>query len=125
VAHGFAVSELGIDGFTPLLPDLILKDFAGDNTFRWFHLIGGNPSYFAPSEAQHVLGWGFFQKEADEYLIVWLRLLANEGAPVYCAVAGTLTPTQSARAHAAAEARARARGTPNGQPQSELPVSLI
>ncbi len=106
IAHGFAVLELGIEGFAPLLPEIILKDYGGDNTFSWYHLLGGNPSQFAPSEAQHVLGWGFFQKDADEYVIVSLRLLANEGAPVYFAVAGTLTPEQSAKAHALAEARA-------------------
>jgi hypothetical protein len=107
IAHGFAVLELGIDGFTPLLPEIILKDYGGDNSFSWYHLIGGNPSQFAPSEAQHVLGWGFFQKDACEYLIVSLRLLANEGAPIYFAVAGTLTPEQSIKAHALAETRAQ------------------
>jgi len=102
IAHGFAVLTFGIDGFTPLLPKIILNDYRGDNSLSWYHLVGGNPSQFAPAEAQHVLGSGFFQKDGNEYLIIWLRLLANTGAPVYFAVAGTLTPEQSAKAHALA-----------------------
>jgi hypothetical protein len=47
IAHGFAVLELGIDGFTPLLPEIILKDYGGDNSFSWYHLVGGNPIQFA------------------------------------------------------------------------------
>jgi hypothetical protein len=108
-AHGFAVLELGTEGFNPLLREIILMDYGGDNTFHWYGLVGGNPTQFAPSEeAQHVLGWGFFQKGTDEYLIVSLRLLANEGAPVYFAVAGTLAPEQSQKAHASAETRSQA-----------------
>jgi hypothetical protein len=115
IAHGFAVLELGIDGFEPLLPEIILKDYGGDNSFSWFHLIGGDPRSLAPSEALHVLGWGFFEKVGTEYLIVSLRLLANAATPIYYAVAGTLTPEQSARAHALEEARAGTRGTTYGQ----------
>jgi hypothetical protein len=114
IAHGFAVLELGLDGFTPLLPDVVLKEYGGDNSLSWFHLVGGDPRQFAPAEAQHVLGWGFFEKNDTEYLIVSLRLLADEGAPVYFAVAGTLTSDQSAKAHAAAEVRAQERGTTHG-----------
>jgi hypothetical protein len=107
IAHGFAVLELGIDGFTPLLPEIILMNYGDDNSFSWYDLVGGNPMQFAPAESQHVLGWGFFKKGAYEYLIVSLRLLANEGAPSYFAVAGTLTPEQSVKALALAENRAQ------------------
>ena len=86
------------NGFTPILPEIILKDYGGDNTLSWYDLVGGDVRHFAPSGAQHVLGWGFFQKGNDEYLIVSLRLLANAGAPIYSAVAGTLTPEQSMKA---------------------------
>ena len=36
IAHGFAVLELGMKGFTPLLPEIILKDYGGDNTLSWY-----------------------------------------------------------------------------------------
>jgi hypothetical protein len=103
IAHGFAVLTFGIDGFTPLLPQIILKDYRGDDSLSWYHLVGGDPRQFSPAEAQqHALGWEISQKDGDEYLKISLRLLANTGAPVYFAVAGTLTPEQSAKAHALA-----------------------
>ena len=63
IAHGFAVLELGLDGFSPMLPELVLKDYDADNSLSWFHLIGGDPRDFAPSETQHVLGWNLSRKK--------------------------------------------------------------
>jgi hypothetical protein len=51
IAHGFAVLELGIEGFTPLLSEIILKDYGGDNSLSLYDLLGGDPRQFAPSKA--------------------------------------------------------------------------
>jgi hypothetical protein len=115
IAHGFAVLEFGLGGFSPLLPELVLRNYGGDNSLSWFHLVGGEPHHCAPSEAQHTLGWTVGENGNTVYLIVILRLFDNLGAPVYYAAAGTLNQEQLEQARAREEARAQGRGIIHGQ----------
>jgi hypothetical protein len=110
IAHGFAVAELGLDGFMPMLPPFILREFgAKENWPNCYHVVGGNPFDWAPDEALHVLGWGF-PDSGHQYLVVLIRLFANLGAPIFQVVVGEVTEEQKARAIALGEARERTRG---------------
>ena len=52
IAHGFAVWQFGLDGFVPMLVELILHDFNSDQLHPdQFHLVGGDLRNFAPQRA--------------------------------------------------------------------------
>lgn len=107
-AHAFAVAELGLDGFNPLLTNSIRSRF--DQPLDWpdrYDYVGGDPRDFAPCDALHQLGWGFVSRDGRDFLVVLLRLFAYLGAPVFQVVVGDFTPEQKARARALAKARVR------------------
>ena len=103
MAHGFAVGELGLSGFTSVLFPKILND-----TNVWddrFLFVGGDYREIAPSDAQHELGWGIFDSGGTNYLVVFVRIFSNLGAPWFHAVVGTLSAAQLEHALAVTEAR--------------------
>ena len=88
IAHGYAVAMFGIDGFNPLLTDLIL----GRNVVRAPELVGSEPEIEPPaSGALHQLD---LLETEKNFLIVRIRLFASssiEGAhgfPTYLVIAG-------------------------------------
>lgn len=107
IAHGFAVWQFGLDGFTPLLLDLILRGHEGDGSLSRYHIIGGDLRSFAPTNFLHVLGWTICPKDDKEYLLVASRLFSYLGGPMYFAVVGELNAEQSARARTVSEAHER------------------
>ncbi|WP_354077823.1 hypothetical protein [Constrictibacter sp. MBR-5] len=106
IAHSFAVAEIGLGNFQPLLADFAVRSFPLREQYTdCYHLVGGDPKSYAPSEALHTLGWGVWQNGLEAYLIVCIRLFASLGAPSYVLVAGKLTCEAH---HEAVRARAEA-----------------
>jgi hypothetical protein len=88
IAHAYAVARLGVDGFKPLLIDLIL----GRNVVRAPELVGSEPEIAPP--ASGVLHELDLVKNKN-FVVVRIRLLASSsikgahGVPTYLVVAGT------------------------------------
>jgi hypothetical protein len=110
IAHGFAVSQFGLDGFVPMLIKLIRHDFNSDQPHPDpFRLVGGDLRNFgAHSDRLHTLGWGFFETQSKAYLLVAVRLFSYLGGPIYYAIAGYFTEEQLAKARAISKAHAQA-----------------
>ena len=97
IAHGHAVGELGIDGFSHLLPPVILGEFSKISQ----HLVGVSDNEFFvpnddvdpinPSYTAHEIYLKLLRRESDILAIVGVRLFAAHGAPFYECVAGPLT----------------------------------
>jgi hypothetical protein len=102
IAHGFAVSQIGLDGFTPLLTDFIRREFARDEEYSdFYNLIGGDPNDYVADDALHLIGGHFYEKVGRTYFVIDIRLFANLGAPVFMATVGeVITPEQKAKARA-------------------------
>ena len=85
IAHSYAVANLGLSGFRPLLPDLIL----GKSTAApW--LVGGDASEPAP-DTEPALHHVYLQNcltAGVEYVLVAVRLFAFVGMPRYHVVVG-------------------------------------
>jgi hypothetical protein len=83
VAHCFAVAELGLRGFQPLLPDMILRrDLSERAAF-----MGGGEGNEPPSTEAHEVE--FAEHGSDRSLIVVrVRLLASLGTPSHHVVVG-------------------------------------
>ena len=89
-AHAFAVAELGVSGFTPLLPEAILKNpnlWGASGLEDMEALIGGLPDQ-PPSDTLHEIGWNTIEARGKRCAVVVLRLFASLGAPVYLIVVG-------------------------------------
>lgn len=83
IAHGYAVAHLGMDGFRPYLPPVILRDT--EDPFRY---VGG---YLEPPPnpgALHQVTQGYAEINGAKYVLVRIRLFALLGAPEYVVVAG-------------------------------------
>ena len=80
IAHSYAVAELGLGGFTPLLREFIRGE--GGDRFRY---VGGEFKPGAPGAGLHEIG---FEQGVTGYLVVRIRLFASLGAPVYRVVVG-------------------------------------
>ena len=103
IAHGYAVGELGIDGFHHMLPTVILKDFSK----VYQYLVGISDRVFTPPNGNepsdnqsdplhptytaHETYLKLLRREADFLAIVGVRLFAAHGTPFYECVAGPLT----------------------------------
>lgn len=108
IAHGFAVAELGLDGFSPMLPEFILRTFGQkENWPNCYHVVGGDPRDYAADNALHVLGLGMISANGIIYLVVAIRLFANLGAPVFHVVVGEVNQEQQVRIAALEKARVR------------------
>lgn len=84
IAHGYAVAYLGVDGFTPFLPGLILDDSSDP-----FLYVGGYSEPPADPAALHQFEQGHAVLGGTKYALVRIRLFASLGAPEYVVVAGT------------------------------------
>jgi hypothetical protein len=82
IAHGYAVAELGLDGFRPTLLDIILND---DPQFIGRHVGGALDDSPASDELHEIKVDDFF---ARRWVVVEVRLFANRGMPTYWVVAG-------------------------------------
>jgi hypothetical protein len=89
IAHGYAVAELGSDGFLPMLPDLIL----GRDLSLCTHLVGQYSEAWPIPEPPPVAMIDMRRAEVNglAYVAVILRLLAELGpeTPAYAVIAGT------------------------------------
>jgi hypothetical protein len=86
IGHGFAVAQWGLEGFKPLVPDVILR-----RSHRWFRYVGGRMTgtLLQPGERAHnVLRSGWWPTLGGMRLVVEVQLFANLGAPVYHVVVG-------------------------------------
>lgn len=83
IAHGFAVSQVGLDAFTHFLPDLIL----GKSNF-FPHFIGGDPVRLEKPPSNRLCELQLNKLENTEYLFVTIRLFCFLDAPQYAVVVG-------------------------------------
>jgi hypothetical protein len=91
IGHSYAVAKLGGQGFEPLLPPFIRRRFATDEQYpECFRYIGGDSNLYAPSDDLHTLGHTIAPFDGRQYVVVYVRLFANLGAPLYTAVVGHL-----------------------------------
>jgi hypothetical protein len=85
IAHSYAVANLGLNAFTPLLPDLILGKSA---VAPW--LVGGDTSGSVPATQQdlHSVYLQNCMTAGVEYTLVAVRLFGFVGMPRYHVVVG-------------------------------------
>ena len=81
IAHAFATTELGIDGFAPLL----LSTIRGEPPALLAWLIGCPIGDEPPSAERHEIG---FAKLDVAHVTVGVRLFASQHLPTYYVVAG-------------------------------------
>ena len=89
IGHAYAVAQLGINGFKPLLPDLIL----GKSTeASW--LVGGDASGIPllDEEGLHSIHLQNCLHDGVKYVLVAIRLFAFAGMPRYHVVVGEALP---------------------------------
>lgn len=84
IAHGYAVAYLGVDGFAPFLPEVIL-----DESSDPFLYVGGYSEPPANEAALHSVEHGYAVLGGTKFVLVRIRLFASLGAPEYVVVAGT------------------------------------
>lgn len=84
IAHSYAVAELGIDGFTPFLTNIIL----GADTGHLSHYVGGTREIPLASNNVYEIELTTVESAAPHsYLIVTIRLLSDvQGMPVIGAI---------------------------------------
>ncbi len=95
IAHSFAVAELGLDKFKPLLVSLITR---GD--ISRMNLVGGDDALNdgqRPSVALHELALGYQRINGTVYVVARIRLFASSGGPFYSVVVGDSLETPVAR----------------------------
>lgn len=84
-AHCLAVAEYGIEGFEPLLNDLILgKDYS-----KMFYYVGGYPSLQSSDPTSYTMTLGLIKTPPlIDYIHVSIRIFADLGSPMYRVIAG-------------------------------------
>lgn len=84
IAHSYAVAEMGLNTFTPLLQDFILGKRLRLNEF-----VGGNMNETPPLPIRNALNIRrVIEVDGREYIAVDIRLFADQGAPEYYVLAG-------------------------------------
>lgn len=87
IGHSFAVAEIGLDHFKPLLRKAIL----GEEMWNHGYYVGGEPNPIPPSKYSTELGLRRLRDpKGKEYVVARIRLFGDLGAPVYYAVVGEL-----------------------------------
>jgi hypothetical protein len=87
IGHAFAVFELGVDGFTPMLTDIIRDPDRSSRAAIGF--IGGlHPAPPAPRSLHEMKVGRATIAGGPTFVVVRLRLFAQFGAPVYSVVVG-------------------------------------
>lgn len=85
IGHSYAVAQLGIGNFQPLLLDII-----NDRTPKFVgYLIGGSPVREPRGSALHELSLERHALSDETLYVVRVRLFAYLGGPIYYVVAGT------------------------------------
>jgi hypothetical protein len=87
IAHAKAVAELGVDGFAPLLPNLVLGNAKAPS--RFVGCYSGEP-IAAESNVVHRLHLEWLTVDKTTYVNANIRLFAQLGTPTYLVVVGTL-----------------------------------
>jgi hypothetical protein len=87
IAHAFAMGTMGPERFEPILPELIRDPDLTSRAILPF--IGGQPIKSPSPERRHHLEHTSVEIDGKIYFLVNVRLFANLGAPIYCAVIGT------------------------------------
>jgi len=87
IGYAFAAAELGQDGFTPLVRELILGEMATMDL-----LVGGLRDRLQPKDDFHDLWLSSYQTKQATYLIANVQLFASLQGPIYRVVVGNLPP---------------------------------
>ena len=95
IAHGFAVGEIGIENFKPVLTPFILGNEDHLELGPWF--IGLSNFPLEAGTAHHQLAWGVQQWEHHWLAVVRVRLLSQFPTQAYNVVAGVFTPAGRSR----------------------------
>jgi hypothetical protein len=82
--HAYAVAELGLDAFRPLLVDAIL----GSDALRLGHFIGSSALEAPVGNDLHEIGIDDTGLGGGKYVVVRVQLFANRGMPVHYVVVG-------------------------------------
>jgi hypothetical protein len=95
IAHTFAYAKLGPNIFSPWIGNFVRKKYETtspmDSTiYEWVGGIGGKK--FAPSKSLHELALGTVDKLGKTHIVVFIRLFATLGAPVYQVIVGEMLP---------------------------------
>jgi hypothetical protein len=86
IAHAFAVAEVGLDGFAPVLQPTILSEQEDP-----FQFVGCQEQADLPKQSWlHEMSFLCWEQKGACYLVVKVRLLAHLGAPEYYVVVGTV-----------------------------------
>jgi hypothetical protein len=88
IAHSYAVAELGIENFDPLLPAVIADD--ASMPFRFVGCIGQVGNNLPKEDILHRLSFECWEVSGVLYAVVVIRILAYTGAPDYHVVVGTV-----------------------------------
>ena len=91
IAHGVAVAAYGLDGFTPLLRAFILGTEYGFGKPQRQNFEDEPPRILSGDEKliEHSLSWSEQTISETAYLVVFVRLFANYGAPTNKIFVGT------------------------------------
>lgn len=86
IAHCYLVAELGLDGFKPLLPRIILNDKEDDHLLNY---VGTHPIRAATCKELHSISYSLEKSTNDEqYYVVHIRLFAQQDTPTHYVVTG-------------------------------------
>jgi hypothetical protein len=88
IAYGFAVGDIGLDGFRPLIHDFI----TGKKPELGAYLIGDCPDALVEPEGHHQLAWKFEVTQKHAWISVMVGLFRGHGAaPTYSVIVGSAT----------------------------------
>jgi hypothetical protein len=88
IAYGFAVGEIGLDGFRPVIHDFI----TGKKPELGAYLIGDCADALPPQQGHHRLAWKFEVTQRRTWISVAVGLFRGHGeTPVYSVIVGSAT----------------------------------
>lgn len=120
IAHAYTVAELGLDGFTPILPNYIIGDNDGAR-----HFYVGSDLTLAPDVPGELISIVNEEPTVEQwdFIVIRIRLFGNLGGPTYRVVSGyRLKPTKPLELQLA---EANALRSPLGMPahyRAGLPI---
>jgi hypothetical protein len=104
IAHSFVVGEVGLAAFRPLVTDLILGKSENLGLY-----VGSSMNDPPPADTDlHTVRWTGHTVLGRHYVVVYIRLFADLGAPIYHVVVGEALP-QLVAAHSSTTAIALRR----------------
>lgn len=87
IAHGFAVMEFGLDGFTPFLNDLI----RGKDVTNSLYFVGCDRETRDSGTDPYFLGLAIMRAPIPDLILVHIRMFSDLGAPPYLVAVGKRT----------------------------------